>query len=295
MKQVNSVLIIYYAGAYKGKIEEFLPQIKKRLSLRYAVVDAIAGYKENDSENIAFENASKYDIIVSCGGDGTLHQVVNGVAKSGANPIVGILPYGTCNDVAHTLSIPKELNKAIDCILRLNTTKYDLIYDGSEYLTYSLAAGYVTPVSFSTGKKLKRVFGRFAYFLTALKYLFTAKSMPVTITYDGKMFDGKTPFVLLSSSKFVGGFNFNKDEDLSDGKASLIILRGNTFTNAFRLAKLFLFGVKSLKKSKKVIVESVAKVEIRNHSNAVYAMDGEKCNFLKKQLSVPKQITMITI
>ena len=102
-------------------------------------------------------------------------------------------------------------------------------------------------------------------------------------------------FVLLSSSKFVGGFNFNKDEDLSDGKASLIVLRGKTFINAFRLAKLFLFGVKALKKSKAVIMESVTKVEIRNHSNAVYAMDGEKCNFLKKQLLVPKQVTMITI
>lgn len=295
MKQVNSVLIIYYAGAFKGKIEEFMPIIKKRLYLRYSIVDAIAGYKENDSEKIAFENANKYDIIISCGGDGTLHQVINGVAKSGANPIVGVLPYGTCNDVAHTLSIPKDLDKALDCILRLNTTSYDLLFDGTEYTTYSLAAGYVTPVSFVTKKGLKKVFGRFAYFLTALKYLFTAKSMPVTITYDGKVFDGKAPFVLLSNSKYVGGFKFHKEEDLNDGKVSLIVLKGNPFINAFRLARLFLFGLKSVKKSKSVIIDNVSKLEIRNHSNAVYAMDGEKCNFLKKELIVNKKITLITI
>lgn len=292
--QVSSVLLIYYAGANKGKFEEILPYIKKRLSLRYTVVDAVAGKGEKQSENLAFENASKYDIIVACGGDGTLHQVVNGIAKSGAKPLIGVLPYGTCNDVARTLKIPKETDKAIDCLLRLNTIKYDLMFDGNEYLTYSLAAGYVTPVSFAASGKLKKVFGRFAYFLLAIKYIFASKSMPLTVSYNGKVFDGKAPFIMLQTGHSVAGFNINKEDDLNNGKFNMIILKGNKFTNFFRLIKMFLFGVKTIKKSKATIVENCSEVEIRNHSNAVFAMDGEKYNFLKKQISVPKTVTFIT-
>ena len=295
LQHPKSVLIIYYAGAKKGKFEEIIPHIKQRLSLRYEIVDSMAAKGERDSEVFAYENADKYDIIISCGGDGTLHQVVNGVAKSGAEPIVGILPYGTCNDVAHTLAIPKELDKAVDCILRLNTTEYDLLYDGKDYITYSLASGYVTPVSFSASGKIKKRLGRFAYFLLSLKYLFTSKSVPFTIKYDGNLFDGKSPFVLLANGRYVGGFHYNKNEDLSNGKAKLVVLKGNAFVNFFLLAKLFLFGVDKLKNSKHAIVKDVVEIEIRNHSNAVFAMDGEKCNFLKKQVAVAGKIRFITI
>ncbi len=294
LKQPQSVLIIYYAGAKKGKFEEFLPHIKKRLSLRYPIIDVLAGHEQHDSENFAYENAHNYDIIISCGGDGTLHQVVNGIAKSGASPIIGILPYGTCNDVANSLKIPKELDKAIDCILRLNTINYDLMYNGSEYIVYSLASGYVAPVSFSASNKLKKKLGRFAYFLQSIKYLLKAKSMPMTITYDGNTFDGKTPFVLLANSRYVGGFNFNINEDLSNKKYKLIIFKGGTFSNFFRLAKLFLSGVEKLKKSKSVIIQDVSEVTIKNHSDAVFAIDGEKCEFLKKVITIPKTITFIS-
>ena len=109
---IKSVLVIYNPGAKRGKIEEIIPNIKQRLSLRFSPVDFMPGQTANGAEELAKQYADKYDIIVSCGGDGTLHQVVNGVAKSGHSPIIGILPYGTCNDVARTLNIPKKLDKA---------------------------------------------------------------------------------------------------------------------------------------------------------------------------------------
>ena len=197
MKVYSSVLLIYNPNAMKGKIEEFLPKIKQRLFLRYQVVDAMTSHDSNGSENLAFKYASKYDVIVSCGGDGTLHQVINGVMKSGANPLIGLLPFGTCNDVAKTLKIPFNLDKALDCILRLNTTNYDLIFDGKDYVTYSMATGYLTQCSYCATKKSKKAIGKLAYIFSALKNVFKFKSIPLTVTYDGERVHGKFLYFML--------------------------------------------------------------------------------------------------
>ena len=170
----------------KGKIDEFIPYIKQRLLLRYTQVDAMYSLKSDGAETLALKYASKYDVLVACGGDGTLHEVVNGAMKSGASPVIGVLPFGTCNDVARTLKIPFELDPAIDCILRLNTTKFDIMFDEQDYITYSMATGYLVKSTYSATNEAKKKFGRFAYFLSALKCLFKLDSIPITISYDGE-------------------------------------------------------------------------------------------------------------
>lgn len=293
MKNYSSLLIIYNPNALKGKIDEHLPQIKQRLVLRYSVVDSMPTPKSG-AEDLAYKYANKYDIIVSCGGDGTLHQVVNGVMKSGASPLIGILPFGSCNDVARSLKIPFDETKAVDCLLRLNTTNYDIMFDGTEYLTYSLATGYLTQVGFSTPKKFKRKLGRFSYFLAGLTYIFKYPTLPLTITCDGERIHGKFSYMMLINGEFAGGFNLNKGEDLSNGKVKLVLIKHeHGLMGWFSFIKMLLSGIKSVVKKKNVIVKDVTTVEIENHSNSTFSLDGEKSNFLKKKLSVNSTIRLI--
>lgn len=278
----------------KGKADEFLPKIKQRLLLRYSIVDAVSSPEIDGAENLAFKNASKYDIVVSYGGDGTLHQVINGVMKSGASPLVGILPYGTCNDVAKTLGIPTDLDLALDCILRLNTTEYDLMYDGKEYITYSMSTGYLTPAVYSTTNKMKKRFGKFAYFLKALKYMFKCDELPITVTVDGERIHDKFMFLLLINGENAGGFKLNQGAILNDGKIKLVLIKkGKGLSGFFTFMKLFMGGINRIRKSKKVIVKDIKKIEIENHSNSPFTLDGEKTKFLKRTIQVSSKITLI--
>lgn len=59
-----------------------------------------------------------YEIIISLGGDGTLHEVINGIAELNNPPLIGILPDGTCNDFARSLKIPLNLKEAAENILK---------------------------------------------------------------------------------------------------------------------------------------------------------------------------------
>ena len=278
----------------KGKIDEHLPYIKQRLLLRYAQVDAMYSPTEDGAEALAFKNATKYDIVVACGGDGTVNQVINGVVKSKANCVVAILPFGTGNDMARTLNIPLDLDKAIDSILRLNLTDYDLMFDGTHYITSSLATGYLTSVTYSTSNKAKKRMGRFAYFLSCLKQMFKFKTLPITITCDGERIHDKFVYFMLLNTVGVGGFKINEADNFGNGKVKMVLIKKSKFLGSFfAFVKLFTRGFNSVKKSKLVIIKDVKNIEIENHSNSPFTMDGEKIKFLKKTIIVSTPITIV--
>jgi len=294
VKNYNSVLIIYNPNAMKGKIDEYLPHIKQRLFLRFTQVDAMYSPNEDGAEMLAFKHASKYDIVVVCGGDGTVNQVVNGIVKSKANSVIAILPFGTANDIARTLNIPKDLDKAIDTILRLNLVDYDLMSDGERYITSSLATGYLTNVTYSTSNKAKKRMGRFAYFLSCLKHMFKFKTLPITITCDGERIHDKFVYFMLINTKSISGINVNEKDNFSNGKVKLVLIKKSKFLGSFcTILKMFTKGLDSIKKSKLVIVREVKQIEIENHSNSPFTMDGEKIKFLKKTISVATPITLV--
>ena len=278
----------------RGKVEKFLPKIKQRLSLRFNVVDFVTTQTSKSAEEIALKSAGKYDVILALGGDGTLHQVINGVLKSEYRPIVGILPFGTCNDVARSLKMPKKLDDAINCILRLNTTNYDVAFDGENYMTYSLAGGYLTTTSYQTTAKSKSRFGKLAYFFYALKNVFKFNALPLTVDADNERIHGKFNYFMLLNSEYAGGFKLNKGEDLSNKKIKLVMIKKGKFLGSFFVfLRLFFFGIKNIKKSRLAVVKDVSKIEIINHSNTSFCFDGEKYKFLKKKIKVSNSIKMI--
>lgn len=277
----------------KGKIDECVPHMKQRLLLRYSHVDAVATPAEG-AEEIALTFAGKYDILVSCGGDGTLHEVINGVMKSGSQPIIAIFPFGTCNDVARTLNIPFDLDKAIDCVLRLNTTSYDVMFDGKDYVTYALATGYLTQASYSASSKVKKKIGRMAYVFSGIRCLFHFDALPITITCDNERIHGKFVYAMAMNGESVGGFKLNKDEIVNNGKVKLVLIKKSKGPSSFfTFVKLFLFGIKAIRKSKNAIIREVEHFEIENHANTPFTLDGEKSKFLKKKVEVKKLLNIV--
>jgi len=294
VKDIQKVLIIYNPKAMKGRVQEFLPSIKQRLSLRFAQVDDVCAPSADGNEDLARKNAEKYDIIVSLGGDGTLHQIVSGVAKSGADCKIGVLPFGTCNDVARTLGVPRNLDGAIDCILRLNSTKYDVMYDGDGYAVYSLATGYLTQTSYAASTKSKKRFGRLAYVFLGIKLAFRYIGIPMTVTCDGERIHDKFSYFMLMNGESVGGFKLNKGEVLNNNKVKVVMVKKKGLGSLFAFVKLFMFGINSVKKSKYVIVRDANDILIENHSNEPFTLDGEKATFLKKRIQVNNAISFIT-
>src|SRR5437764_10566703 len=88
-----------------------------------------------DAEKFA-SDASDFDLIVSAGGDGTLNEVVNGIAQGGCKAALGLLPLGTGNDFARTLGVPTDLETAIEQIMAGKIRAIDLVRVTSDRIRY---------------------------------------------------------------------------------------------------------------------------------------------------------------
>lgn len=292
-------LIIYNPVSNKGMIEKKLGMIKERLLLKYDKVDAMKTVSSQHAEDVARVNSSKYDLIVACGGDGTVHFVSNGIVKSGdTNVKLGILPLGTCNDVARTLHIPRKLNKAIDVLLRGESVQYDMIFDGDNYEIYTVAFGLFVNASFNTSKKSKKVWGRIAYIFKGFWSIFRIKPLPLTIETADFKDSGDYVQLLLLNAYSTAGFYINGTSNINDGVMELVMIKHqkgflSSVKGLFTVLGLFIFGLRSVKKFKNVIIVKTDKVTIENHFDAPFTADGEQMNFLKKSFEIQDQINIL--
>src|SRR5699024_8275984 len=95
----------------------------------------VAGYEASAHATTGEGDASEaariaverhYDVVVAAGGDGTINEVVNGLADQNYRPKLGIIPVGTTNDFARALGVPRNIMKAVDVILDDRTMLLDI-------------------------------------------------------------------------------------------------------------------------------------------------------------------------
>lgn len=282
----DKLLLLYNPNAKKGKIEKIIPHITERFSSKYKTVDSVKSESAEHLTETAKENAGKYDCIVVVGGDGSIHNVVNGIKQSGKKVAIGVLPYGTVNDVSRTLHIPQNIDKAIDVILRGRTLQYDIMKAGKDYIVYTLSGGMFVSCSFKTKSESKRIFGRLAYFFTGIGQFFRMRTFPMSFETEEERIHGKYIIALILNTYSTAGFYINGKSSVGDGKMELVLIekRRSYFLSLLTLARLFLFGIQSVRKLKRVKIISCSSIKIENHSNEPFTADGEKATFLTKKV-----------
>lgn len=125
-----NILLIYNPFAGFGKSKKVLPKVKETLSNKGIQYDLLLTKKRGHATKLVKEaDLSKYDGIISSGGDGTFHEVLNGYYqnKGKSKPPIGIIPNGTGNAFASELGLKGfEFEKAIDLISKKNIKKIDI-------------------------------------------------------------------------------------------------------------------------------------------------------------------------
>ena len=114
--EIMTCIFIYNPVSGKGKIVAQKDYIVKELKEKFDKVDVYATKCAGDMSRVAREAVGKYDAIIFSGGDGTFNELLQGIAAFDELPILGYIPTGTTNDIAHTLGIPIRLRKALKTI-----------------------------------------------------------------------------------------------------------------------------------------------------------------------------------
>jgi diacylglycerol kinase (ATP) len=181
------------------------------------------------------------DLIILCGGDGTIASGALAVVECGLP--LGIIPLGTANDLARTLGIPMDLTEAADVILAGNARKIDLgTVNG--YAFFNVASiGLSADLAQGLDTKLKKRFGRFGYALAAAKVLMKARPFTATIHEKGEITKVKTFQIAVGNGRHYGGGNvIEASAEIDDGSLDLYSLELDTVWKLAGMLRSFRAG-----------------------------------------------------
>ncbi len=182
---------------------------------------------EGDVESLIKEQGENYDIIVCCGGDGTLNVVAGTVFKEDIDVKIGYIPGGTTNDFAATHRIDTVTTAAATQIAKGIDREIDLgVLNGKPFI-YVAAFGLFSDVSYQTGREMKQSMGHAAYVFEGIKSFAKAKAYTMRIEYDDNVLEGEFIYGMISNSRRIGGFELPILQNIlyDDGEMEVTLIR----------------------------------------------------------------------
>lgn len=230
-----------------------------REAIRRDLVDILNVYEKAGYETSAFATTAEpnsalnearraaeagFELLVAAGGDGTINEVVNGIAPLEKRPMLAIIPAGTTNDYARALRIPREDPlEAAKVILKGKAAQMDVGQANDTYFINIAAGGSLSELTYSVPSKLKSMYGYLAYVVKGAEMLTRVAPMNLRVEYDNGVFEGRSSMFFLALTNSVGGFEqIVPDAQLDDGKFTLLVVKTTKFAEILQLISEVLTG-----------------------------------------------------
>ena len=212
---------------YKEKIENKAKEY-------FEVVETRITEKALDATYFAEEAAKeKYEAVIVFGGDGTVNEVISGIAEKEYIPKLGIIPGGTGNLITKLVQIDQDIDKAIESLDFNLTNKIDIGKANDHYFGYIFSVGSLPEAIHNVEIEDKTKFGMFAYAINTVKSVIRDEVFNIKVETENGNYEGDASQVLVLLS------NYFSDKKIFDenkvGYANILILK-----DAFIFSKLSL-------------------------------------------------------
>lgn len=184
-----------------------------------------------------------YEMVIAMGGDGTVHEVVNGLMKIPAEkrPVLGVVPVGSGNDFAHAIGVPTKADHALVCALDGEPSSVDLglmtdEHGKKEYFDNTLGIGFDSIVTIRS-HKLPIVRG-FLMYLTAVIQTILLNHNAITMqidTEDQKWEQKNLLLTVCNGPREGGGFMMAPEAKVDDGILHYAMIKSVSRPMMFRL------------------------------------------------------------
>jgi diacylglycerol kinase (ATP) len=171
--------------------------------------------------------AEKPPLVVAAGGDGTVHEAVNGWLKAGGGVPLGIVPVGTGNDFMKMLDMSDDWREACWRIARRETRKVDVGRCNDYYFANGLGIGFDAQVALEANK-IQWIKGNAVYGVALAKTLLLRHSTPlVRVSYAGESFETDITLLTVNNGRVEGGsFIMAPDAEIDDGLLDVVVAQG---------------------------------------------------------------------
>ncbi len=254
--------------------------IVSELRKQYTEVMVRPTAQRGDAERFAREACGMYDTIIVAGGDGTVNEIINGIAEQPVRPNIGYIPTGTTNDLAHSLGIPQNIEQAVQFLLRGTPTKRDIFRVNERYGIYVCAFGLFTATSYTAKASVKKRIGKLAYYFTGVRELHDIHKIPITLRAENLTLNTEVVLGIAVNSRYVSGFRIDDAADCHDGYVHLVLFkemrrRRISLKTLFTIAKMFVRGVTSVEHVKDCEVLRLNRFSIEIADDTPINIDGE--------------------
>ena len=186
-------------------------RLNERLTERFGPIEIALTAKTGDGEAAARRALEDgCTVLVVGGGDGTLNEVLNGVASvpNGLSIVTfGVIPLGTGNDFAQGLGLPADVDEAVEVVIRGRTLAVDIgNVNGRSFVNIS-GGGFIAEVSEAVTPQLKSIAGRLAYLLGGAQTLLEFEPVLMTLRAEpgGQRLDTRVYAFAACNSRLIGG------------------------------------------------------------------------------------------
>ena len=165
------------------------------------------------------------DLVLCAGGDGTLNEVITGNIERKKPILLGQVPLGSMNDVAHMYGMTSNTVRNISMLLNGAQKNIDVCMLNDNTFIYVACLGAFVDISYATPRKLKEKFGKLAYVIYGIKQLKQKLQFyNIKYTIDGIEYEKKCSFIFITNSNRVAGVNnIYPDVKLDDNKFELLL------------------------------------------------------------------------
>lgn len=275
---MSRCILIVNPTAGKEKAKYYKTDLVLQLRTMFEVVELRETTKAGDATAWAKEASEKgYDAVFSMGGDGTLNETVNGLARAGQAVNFGFVPLGTVNDLARALHIPLQPEEAIAALKDSKLVKVDIAKVNDRYFVNTIAAGAMPEAVGNVSIEQKTRLGPMAYFLTGIKALQSRETSLFKIESELGVEVRRSPLIVAMLTNSVGSFNnIAPLAKVDDGTIWLAVFKEFNYLDVLKIIPEILAGLPI--NSEYMTLQQVKKVRISvvDDEKLTTNMDGDK-------------------
>ncbi|MCR4562095.1 MAG: hypothetical protein K5694_02695 [Bacilli bacterium] len=233
---MKNALLIYSKNSGTGHLALHHDKILAKLRTLFDVVDERQTASAEEGTEAAKSACGVYHTLIVAGGDGTFHNAINALADMPNPPVLAYFNNGSVGDIGYNFGVTRNYKTAIKAIEKGTIEPFDIAkVNDKYYFGYVGAIGSYANIPISTKRKRKKALGRIAYYTdavgTALKYT----KVHVRVKANDKLYEQYVPFVLLINGRHVGGFPFNENSSIFDGKMELYLAKPGIFNGILQM------------------------------------------------------------
>ncbi|AZS13788.1 diacylglycerol kinase [Paenibacillus motobuensis] len=268
--------LIYNPTSGREEMRRLLPSILDRLDQAGIETSCHATTGDGDATREAAESVQRgYDILIAAGGDGTLNEVVNGMAGYDDLPPLGIFPLGTTNDFARAMKIPKRWEDFCDLVIENKTRPIDIGKVNGRHFINIAGGGSLTELTYEVPSRLKTMIGQLAYYMKGIEKMINLSPTELVIRAEGiGEVEGEFMMFLIANSNSVGGFErLAPDARIDDGLLDVIAVKKCNLAEFIRLVTMALRGDHF--NDPRIMYFKTERMEVTSPGHVLLNLDGE--------------------